>query len=704
MKILLIPAMRLMRRLRLLPKFTVVALIVMAPMVLVTTLLIQELNKSIAFAQQERNGVQLIREIEELIHLSQLHRGLRHMALAGNKDVPAPATTQQAAIDKKFETILAGQALAAIPGTHAALTTIGQDWRVLQGRQATLKPRELYAAHGALIDRLYKLNAHVADRSNLTLDPRVETHYLIGAFVKSFPELAEGLAEIAGRGAAYIDTGLLEANEDVLLSSTVMLAQRDLARIPAQLDAMYRENPAFKSRLEAQAGALPGALAFLERARAQVLNASNDVTGIQFFEAGSKAIGGLHGFALASADQLDAALASRIDQFQQRRNLMAGGVLIALLAAAYLLAGFYLSFRSEVRELETAVGLAASGDLSARVSSPGKDEIAQLLNAFGGMSAGLVQLVSEVRSGTETIALASHEIARGNADLSTRTEEQANSLYATAASMEQFARSAKQNVEGAQQANRLALAASDVAVRGGAAVAQAVHTMGSMTASARKITEIISVIDGIAFQTNILALNAAVEAARAGAQGKGFAVVASEVRNLAQRSAAAAKEIKILITESVETAATGSAQVQRAGDTMNEIVGAIRMVTDVMGDITIASAAQRSEIEQVNQTLVQMDEITQQNAALVEEAAAAADSMHGQAVMLAQAVAVFRLGDQSAQEGVATEAVAASAAALAAKVHSLPAQRVAANADLKRTAQAPYVRLPRVAGARLAMR
>jgi len=284
----------------------------------------------------------------------------------------------------------------------------------------------------------------------------------------------------------------------------------------------------------------------------------------------------------------------------------------------------------------------AAGDLTVEVVTKAHDNTS-LLFAMKAMRDSLANIVSQVRSGTDTIATASSQIASGNLDLSSRTEQQASSLEETASSMEELTSTVKQNADNASQANTLALFASDVALKGGTVVAQVVDTMDAINDSAKKIVDIISVIDGIAFQTNILALNAAVEAARAGEQGKGFAVVASEVRNLAQRSAAAAKEIKALIGDSVEKVDNGAKLVEQAGSTMEEIVDSVKRVTDIMGEITAASKEQTSGIEQINTAIAQMDEVTQQNASLVEEAAAAAESLQDQANGLLQAVSVFKL-------------------------------------------------------------
>ncbi|WP_253907100.1 methyl-accepting chemotaxis protein [Herbaspirillum rubrisubalbicans] len=330
---------------------------------------------------------------------------------------------------------------------------------------------------------------------------------------------------------------------------------------------------------------------------------------------------------------------------------------------------------SALGEAIQAARAIATGDLSTRIRGRANDEVGQLMQAIQQMTDSLVRIVSNVRNSASTIDTASAEIAAGNSDLSSRTEAQAGSIEETASAMEQLTSTVRQNADNAQAANTLASSASSVATEGGHAVQQVVETMAAINASSLKIVDIISVIDGIAFQTNILALNAAVEAARAGEQGRGFAVVASEVRSLAQRSAAAAKEIKELIDDSVSKVESGSRLVAQAGSTMQQVVESVRRVTDIVGDITAASAEQSDGIVQVNQAIGMMDQATQQNAALVEQAAAASQSLREQAVNLAQEVGVFRLERQAPLigEGSAGAAAERGTAIAQREVLALPA-------------------------------
>ncbi len=391
--------------------------------------------------------------------------------------------------------------------------------------------------------------------------------------------------------------------------------------------------------------------------------------------------------------------------YNEAKYLMFG--LLAVMGAIGTLLGWWIT-RSITHPVAQALDIAekvAAGDLGSRIEVTSTDEVGRLLGALKNMNESLVRIVGTVRSASDSIATGSAQIASGNADLSQRTEEQASALEETAASMEQLGSTVKQNADNAQQANQLAMGASTVAVRGGEMVGQVVETMKGINDSSKKIADIITVIDGIAFQTNILALNAAVEAARAGEQGRGFAVVASEVRNLAQRSAEAAKEIKSLITASVERVEQGTTLVDQTGATMEEIVTSIKRVTDIMGEINSASREQSTGVNQVGEAVGQMDQVTQQNAALVEESAAAAESLKQQAQQLVSAVAVFKLGSEGAYHAASSPAATSKPAArkplisarpTAFRKAAKPAASAPAAAD-KPAAPAPKAAAPKAA-------
>jgi methyl-accepting chemotaxis protein len=359
-----------------------------------------------------------------------------------------------------------------------------------------------------------------------------------------------------------------------------------------------------------------------------------------------------------SGDLLAEVVAGSIRTTQAGQRVLGAGAMLCLLLGVVLAVLVTRSITRPVLQAVAAAEAIRGGDLATPVpQQAGADEAAQLLRVLGDMQHSLATIVSEVRQGSESVATASAQIAQGNNDLSGRTEQQASALEETAASMEELSSTVRQNADNARQGNQLAQNASTVAVRGGEVVGQVVDTMKGINDASRKIADIIGVIDGIAFQTNILALNAAVEAARAGEQGRGFAVVASEVRNLAGRSAEAAKEIKGLISDSVQRVEQGTVLVDQAGTTMAEVVAAIRRVTDIMGEISAASTEQSQGVAQVGEAVTQMDQATQQNAALVEESAAAAESLKTQAHHLVQVVAVFRLLPSDGAVSDATEAV-----------------------------------------------
>ena len=442
--------------------------------------------------------------------------------------------------------------------------------------------------------------------------------------------------------AATTDVALVESNDSQ--------AKGVLAKVSQIQDQISKSITTVDERALLEVVASARAVLPAMSAKVKVMKADDDKTAVRAFVDGvfkpavTKYVSGLDDFVALQERQRDAAIAEG-DTARRNTAMVALIIVVLLFVIGVLLTAALV--RSIIRPLSEAVDVArviTAGDLRLQVQSARKDEFGQLLQALGEMVDKLRSLVVEVRSGVESVSTASVEIANGNQDLSSRTEQTAANLQQTAASMEQLTSTVTQSADTARQAKQLAATAAQVATRGGEVVGQVVHSMQNISEASRKIGDIIGTIDGIAFQTNILALNAAVEAARAGEQGRGFAVVAAEVRSLAQRSADAAKEIKILISASVQTVETGTQQVAQAGESMGEIVSSVRRVSDLIGEISASSTEQRDGIGQVNQAVTNLDQMTQQNAALVEESAAAAAGLRDQAQRLSQVVSVFNVG------------------------------------------------------------
>ncbi len=475
------------------------------------------------------------------------------------------------------------------------------------------------------------------------------TQEVVAGQIALFKKLSASQERLARVHADVYRTVALVASLD---DAKVKAARADLARRMAEvktaLKTLTAESDAELARIALAAGGLIDA--YLKHADSAIDMATVDPnTGIAAMQGADTAYAGMAktvGDVVARIDANSIAAAAAASQRARQLNLILAvvGLLVAgsAVLAAYRMQGRLVSDIQAASQLASDV---AAGGLDRSVTTQRQDEVGELLRALAAMSARLRDVVGEVRTSASTISMASAEVAHGNNDLSQRTEQQAAALEQTAASMEQLSSTVKQNADNAKQANQLALGASAVAVQGGEVVGQVVETMKGINDSSKKIADIISVIDSIAFQTNILALNAAVEAARAGEQGRGFAVVASEVRSLAGRSADAAKEIKGLINASVERVAQGTALVDQAGVTMAEVVSSIHRVTDIMGEISAASIEQSAGVAQVGEAIAQMDQVTQQNAALVEESAAAAESLRAEAQQLVQAVAVFKLAE-----------------------------------------------------------
>ncbi|HEX7647755.1 MAG TPA: methyl-accepting chemotaxis protein [Noviherbaspirillum sp.] len=626
------------------------ALLIMAPL----GLYVREATKEVSAASMEEQGIPPIRAVLKVVVLIQQHRGMSALVLSGDNNAKAARAAKQAEVDKAFEEAEQVERNIESPLIQNLWKEARAAWTPLAAKvaQQSLAPKDSFAEHTALIGRLVKLNGAIADHFNVMLDPGKDSYNLVQASLIDSPELMETLGRMRARGSAILTSKSATLEDRGQIMSYADKANDYYARISHLLEKAIAANPSLKENLD-------GPLQASRDAGEQVIKLARDeiVTPEQFAYPARDFFAKTTETINAQSKLYDVIVTDLTNIVEARRATVVRTqylLLAALVALAVVGAIVALRIvRSITLPMEEAVGYAkrvAAGDLTANIKVASTNETGQLLQALKDMTESLVRIVAEVRSGTDAIASASGEIATGNMDLSARTEQQAGSLEETAASMEEITGTVKQNAENAMQANQLALSASEVAAKGGRMVANVVDTMGSINESSRKIVDIISVIDGIAFQTNILALNAAVEAARAGEQGRGFAVVASEVRTLAQRSAAAAKEIKELINDSVNKVDAGAKLVDETGATMDEIVNSIKHVADIVSEITAASREQSAGIEQVNEAITQMDEATQQNAALVEEAAAAAAALKDQAENLAMVVSVFKLEQMQAAQ------------------------------------------------------
>ena len=597
-------------------------------------------------ARTELAGLPPAEGLLQLMRTTQQHRGLANGVLNGNE---AGAADRTAAADRLHKQWAALETAFAGLGDADLQQRLAAHRRELDGLLAAVNDRRLKAPdsfrqHTALIDAQMALLYDVAAASQLVLHPDPSGYFLQDAVLRQLPPVIEAMAQLRGAGMGLLAKREATPAERQRLAALAERAQAQARAVEQALQLAQRAQPALAAGL---AGPLKAANQALAETVAYAQQRLIDAPALeepppQWWSRTTAAIDAQFKLADGARDALVADVTAYGQARQRELALAVGGLLLLGALCAFVIVAVARQVTAAVQQALEMAEAVAGGDLARRVHADGRDELARMLRALDGMARQLSTTVATVRDNATQVATASAQIAQGNQDLSGRTEQQAAALQQTAASIEQLAATVRQTADHAQEASTLAATARDVARRGGNAVGEMVTTMKQIDDSSRRIADIIGTIDGIAFQTNILALNAAVEAARAGEQGRGFAVVAGEVRALAQRSAEAAREIKTLIGASVERVERGSAQADHAGGTMQEIVDTIEKVSGLMQAISNASGEQSSGVAQVDQAMGEIDRATQQNAALVEESAAAADSLRRQAEVLQQAMQGFR--------------------------------------------------------------
>jgi len=598
-------------------------------------------------ATEEASGLAPAQAWVKMAKLTAEHRGLSAGLLGGNDAFRAKREAKQKELDAAMGEAQRSTASFGSARLKALVAGQGQALQTLENGVAakTLSAKDSFAGHNELVQHQLDVLDEVLTNSGLTLEAEASIYNLIVASLQRQPQASEGMGQLRGFGAGMLARQAFEVQDKAFMALTLTSTQRAVDSVLLQLDRAGQADAAIAQAmgpLQARAK-----LAWDEAAamiRKDVLAAETPtLAGTTYFAKLSEAVDSQQALATAALGLLDKNLAGRVQRTTWEVAATAGvGLLVCVLNLVLVVTMVKSIRRSSQAALATAAAL-SQGDFSVRHDAHSQDEFGQIVQALDHARLGISRAMEDVRQGVDTIATASEQISQGSSDLSQRTEQQAGALQQTAASMEQLTGTVSQSSDSARQASQLATAASNAASQGGEVMNQVVGTMDEIAQASQKISAIIGVIDGIAFQTNILALNAAVEAARAGEQGRGFAVVASEVRQLAQRSAEAAREIKSMIVASSERVEAGGRLVQTAGRSISEIVAQVQRMNDLMGEIAAASGEQSKGIAQINEAVNNLDQGTQQNSALAEESAAAAESLREQSERLAQAVGAFRL-------------------------------------------------------------
>ena len=635
MRYLLTPGISLMNRLRYAYKFGLISLIFLLPISVLIVLFVVESSNGITFAEKEQKGAAYLMPLKGLIENTQQHRGMMAGLLNGDASFASKAEEKRKQIEEASKLVdeadsRYGQEL----GTTAQWKSVKDEWQGLRGKVLNLTPKESFAAHTALIGKIIDLMVRVADSSNLTLDPDLDTMYIGDALVNRLPAMSETLGQSRALGSAAATHGAATSEERVRLAVLQSGMQDSLAGVEHGIEMAGSANSVLQKKLSGDMEHIKASVnTFVSTMGQELINPEKiAIAPKDYFAQATGVIGQVFKFYDSLAPELDGLLQARIDRFKMKRLMYLSFVGVMLVLAFYLYAAFYSSVTKVVESLNVATDGLAKGRLDVQAEAEGKDELAHVAENFNTMVGSLREIVSQVKDSADSLSGSSEQISATAQSLSQASSEQAASVEETSASIEQMTASINQNTENAKVTDSMANKAAKEATEGGQAVSNTVEAM-------KKIAGKIGIVDDIAYQTNLLALNAAIEAARAGEHGKGFAVVAAEVRKLAERSQIAAQEIGELASSSVSMA-------EKAGKLLEAMVPSINKTSDLVQEIASASSEQSSGVAQINGAMGQLNQTTQQNASASEELAATAEEMSSQTELLLSTMEFFKLSDE----------------------------------------------------------
>ncbi len=640
--------MKILSSLKIWQKLALVVAVLSIPIVLLAYLLVTTMNINIDFTYKEIDGARYVQQVRMMLQHFAEHRGMSNAYLSGDASFREKIMNKKTQLDEDIKAldILDAQYGGPLDST-APWQAIKMDWKNLNANGFNLTPLESFTQHTALIKKLLDLVIHIGITSNLILDPQADSYFLIDVIVSRLPTLGENLGKMRGLSAGIVARQRITDSEKLELMKLIARSQVLREDIQNSLNLAFQYNEELKPALNLQEDSISALSGnFLMMVEQRIINSTqpdSTLTASEAFAAGTHAIEA--GFTLydAVAPEVLKLLQTRIAGLDSEKFTALATILICVVLALGFAYGFIRAIVRSLQQADTIAAAIAAGRLNSTIAVTSTDEVGHLLKSLAATQHELITALRQIKQAADVVGSGARELSQGSDNLAQRTEEQASALEETASSMEELIAAVKQNANNAGQANQLATAARSQAEQSGQVMDQAVIAMNAIYQSSHQIADIIGVIDEIASQTNLLALNAGVEAARAGDQGLGFAVVAGEVRKLAQRSADAAKEIKGLITESVTKVDDGSRLIAQSGQTLKDIVGAVKKVSDIIAEIAMASHEQASGIEQVNVAILQMDQVTQQNAALVEQASAACQSLRDQAIELQKLLEFFKL-------------------------------------------------------------